>query len=117
MRITACLQTRRRTGVGGHDFSRAANPASLVIPSRPQPRLRGEDERGICSFVFRQGLRVVSEDRGFHPQRLKAPQLMTDDGMPEGMPRYDHRLVDFESGFQTASPQIPTASLTATFLC
>ncbi len=39
----------------GLGFSRAVKPFPFVIPSRPQPRLRGEDERGICiSRLFPQ---------------------------------------------------------------
>jgi len=36
------------TGLKGLGFSRAAKFFPFVIPSRPQPRLRGEDGRGIC---------------------------------------------------------------------
>jgi len=33
-------------------FSRTAKSFTFVIPSRPEPRLRGEDERGICAPAF-----------------------------------------------------------------
>ena len=41
---------RLATITGGHEFTRAAGPIFFVIPSRLEPRLRGEHLRGICSF-------------------------------------------------------------------
>ncbi len=59
---TARLHSLRENSLSGFDltgrgFSRADKPVIFVIPSRSQPNLRGQNERGICSFrLFSQPL-------------------------------------------------------------